>query len=365
MSKYQLIGSECSLYSGKARAYLRYKDIPFEEVLNTPEVYETIIIPRVNDRIIPVLISPDDICVQDTTEIIDFLEERFPEISVYPETPLQRLVALLFELYGDEWLPIPAMYYRWWFKDDNYDFIVGEFGRSRMPDADPEIQRAAGEVGAGIFGGMLPLLGVTENNHMQIEEWYESFLDCLSEHLKLHPFLLGTRPSIGDFGLMGPLYAHLYRDPYPGRLMKSRAPLVANWVERMNAPEPGSGAFLPDDEVPETLHPILKMMFEEMFPPMLDTVEKLGEWLDQNPDDEIPWVLEAHEFSICGVREERWIQPYNQWMFQRPIDYYQTLSGMDRERADEFLRLLGGYEGMQVNIRRRVKRKNHKLLPDN
>lgn len=365
MSKYKLIGAECSLYSGKARAYLRYKAIPFEEVLSTAQVYEEVIVPRVGDRIIPVLISPDDIAIQDTTEIIDFLEERFPEASVYPETPLQRLAALLFELYGDEWLLIPAMYYRWWFSEDNYDFIVNEFGKTSVPDAPPEVQRATGEMVAGFFGGLLPQLGATEKNHRQIEEWYESFLDCFNEHLKSNPFLLGTRPSIGDFGLMGPLYAHLYRDPYPGRLMRSRARLVAKWVDRMTAPEPNSGEFFPDDDIPETLHPILKMMFEEMFPPMLDTVEKLSEWLDQNPEEEIPEVLGTHEFSVRGVKEFRNIRPYNQWMFQRPIEYYQSLSGTDRKRADGLLKTVGGYDDMQVNIRRRVKRENHKLLPDN
>ncbi|GAB4338393.1 MAG: hypothetical protein Kow0099_12390 [Candidatus Abyssubacteria bacterium] len=364
MSKYKLIGTECSLYSGKARSYLRYKAIPFEEVLSTAEVYETIIVPRVDDRIIPVLISPEDICVQDTTEIIDFLEERYPQAPVYPETPLQRLVALLFELYGDEWLLLPAMYYRWWFKEDNYDFIVSEFGKTSMPDAAPEIQRAMGEMIAGFFGGLLSGLGATEKNHRQIEEWYESFLSHFNEHLKSYPFLLGTRPSIGDFGLMGPLYAHLYRDPYPGKLMRSRAPRVAQWVERMNAPQPNSGEFLPDDRIPETLHPILRMIFDECFPPMLDTVEKLAAWLDRNPGKQIPESIGTHEFSIGGVRETRNIRPYNQWMFQRPIDYYQSLSGPEKDRVDNFLKKLDGYEGMQVKIRRRVKRLNYKLVPE-
>lgn len=364
MERYKLIGTECSLYSGKARAYLRYKEIPFEEVLCTAEVYRNTIIPRVGDMIIPVLISPDDIAVQDTTEIIDFLEERFPEPPVYPETPLQRLTALLFEVYGDEWLLIPAMYYRWWFKEDNYDFIVREFGRTTSPQAEPDVQRSAGETTASFFGGLLPGLGATEKNHKQIEQWYETFLDCFDAHLKSCPFLLGGRPSVGDFGLMGPLYAHLYRDPYPGRLMRSRAPLVANWVERMNAPQPRSGDFLPGDDVPETLFPILKMMFEEMFPPMLDTVEKLSDWLDTHPDDEIPEVLGNHTFSILGVTEFRNIRPYNQWMFQRPVDYYQSLDGSEKKRADDFLKALGGFEVMRVNFPRRVKRVNHKLVPE-
>lgn len=363
MQFYQLIGTECSLYSGKARAYLRYKGIPFQEVLSTAEVYENVIMPRVGDRIIPVLVSPDDVVVQDTTEIIDFLEPRFPEAPVYPQTPLQRLTALLFEVYGDEWLLIPAMYYRWWFKD-NYDFIVQEFGRTSVPDAEPDMQRATGEMVAGFFGGLLPGLGATEKNNKQIEQWYEAFLDCFDAHLESYPFLLGTRPSIGDFGLMGPLYAHLYRDPYPGRLMKSRAPRVAKWVERMNSPNPKSGEFPAGDEVPHTLFPILKMMFSEMFPPMIDTVRKVCDWLDQNPEEEIPEILGEHEFAIGGVIEKRKIRPYCQWMFQRPLDFYRSLSGKDRKRADEFLRTLGGYECMQVEIRRRVARVNHKLVAE-
>jgi hypothetical protein len=35
---------------------------------------------------------------------------------------------------------------------------------------------------------------------------------------------------------MGPLYAHLARDPYPSVLMKQQAQRVWRWVERMNAP---------------------------------------------------------------------------------------------------------------------------------
>jgi hypothetical protein len=44
MTKYRLIGTECSLYSGKARSYPCYKAVPFEEVLSTAEVYETILL---------------------------------------------------------------------------------------------------------------------------------------------------------------------------------------------------------------------------------------------------------------------------------------------------------------------------------
>src|SRR5262245_56944377 len=45
-SRHQLIGAEVSYYTGKVRAYLRYKDIPFEEVLATRETYRDVILPR-------------------------------------------------------------------------------------------------------------------------------------------------------------------------------------------------------------------------------------------------------------------------------------------------------------------------------
>ena len=49
-----------------------------------------------------------------------------------------------------------------------------------------------------------------------------------------HPFLLGGTASLGDITLCGGLYAHLYRDPESGYIMRKRAPRVAEWCERMN-----------------------------------------------------------------------------------------------------------------------------------
>ena len=50
------------------------------------------------------------------------------------------------------------------------------------------------------------------------------------------PICSAGGPTIADYGFMGPLYAHLARDPYPSVLMKQRAQRVWRWTERMNAP---------------------------------------------------------------------------------------------------------------------------------
>jgi len=130
---------------------------------------------------------------------------------------VQRLVALLLELYGDEWLIIPAMHYRWSVIDQQRDFIMSEFGKLSAPGASYEEQIAIGERTSRAFSGMLPALGITAATIPGIEMAYLEFLDQLNEHFGHYDFLLGSRPSIGDFGFMGPLYAHLARDPVPGR----------------------------------------------------------------------------------------------------------------------------------------------------
>ncbi len=66
---YRHYGSEASLYSGKTRAYLRYKDIPFEDVDATARIYRKVIVPNVGRPIIPVLETPDGEILQDTTVI--------------------------------------------------------------------------------------------------------------------------------------------------------------------------------------------------------------------------------------------------------------------------------------------------------
>ena len=54
-NKHILYGAEFSLYSGKARCYLRYKQVPFDEVLSSLSVYKQTIIPNTGVRFIPVV----------------------------------------------------------------------------------------------------------------------------------------------------------------------------------------------------------------------------------------------------------------------------------------------------------------------
>ena len=359
---YKLYGAAISLYTGKLRAYLRYRNLPFVEESGGPEIFE-----RIGFRMIPVLHTPDDELIQDTTVIIDHLEAQLAAqglggSSVYPEGAAQRLVALLFEVYGDEWLVIPAMHYRW---NYNLDFILEEFGKTLIPDASAEEQYAVGEKISAPFRGSLPILGITDDTIPGIESDYERLLHLLDEHFATHPFLLGSRPSIGDYGLMGPLYAHNYRDAWSGDQMRRIAPNVARWVGSMNTPSPNLGHFLPDDEIPKTLLPVLELMFSECMPTLMASLEANATWIDANQAaEELPRGVGQHEFTIGGKQGKRMIRSYTQWMLQRPLDDYQSLEEGDRKRVDDLLERVGGRECMQSPIPRRVTRRDNRLVPD-
>lgn len=362
---YTLYGGDISYYTGKARAYLTYKDIPFEEQAATREVYKNVIMPTVGWPVIPVVVTPEGDTLQDTSDIIDELETRFPTPSIYPTTPQQRVVALLMEVYGDEWLKLPAMHYRW---NHNTEWIIGEFGRLSAPHLDAAGQREVGEKTCKPFRGSLPMLGVTEQTFAAVEASYEALLQDLDAHFASHDFLLGTRPSIGDFGLFGPLYAHQYRDPASGALMARIAPNVVAWVKRLLQPTPLSGDFLPDDKVPATLLPVLARMMREQLPVITDTMRALGEWAASNPTEtEVPRGIGTHEFTLeAGLPteacERRAIQPFVQWMWQRPYDAFHSLSDPDQAVVEKLLSQAEGGSAFRQAPAVRVARRHYTLV---
>lgn len=340
MSDYTLYGAQISYFTGKVRAYLRWKGIPFTEVTPTAEIYRDVILPRVGFPVIPVMVTPNGDTLQDSSDIIDALERAHGGPSVFPAGGTQRLVSALLELYGDEWLVIPAMHYRW---HHNRDWAMRAFGEVSAPHATLDEQMAIGSRRAAPFAQAAVALGAAPHMHAAIERSYETLLGELDRHFAATPYALGTRPSIGDFGLFGPLYAHQYRDPASGALMRRLAPNVVAWVERMrDAPTPGAGEFIPGDEVPETLLSVLRRMMREQLPELVDTARALRDWLAAHRGEKIPRSIGRHSFEIEGSQGERSVGCYKLWMLQRALDVYRGLTVGERERADGLIDSVGG-----------------------
>ena len=105
-----LCGPEISYFTGKLEAVIRYMELPYQRVTKGPmgELATT-----TGTAQVPALHLADDRWLTDTTPIIAWLDERYPETSVIPRDPVTAFFSQLLEDYADEWLWRPGMHYRW------------------------------------------------------------------------------------------------------------------------------------------------------------------------------------------------------------------------------------------------------------
>lgn len=202
----------------------------------------------------------------------------------------------------------------------------------------------------------LPMLGVTPETIPLIEASYLRLLDLLDAHFAEQPYLFGGQPSLGDYGLLGPLFAHLGRDPVPADLMRRRAPKVFPWVERMNAPDADapefSGcapAYLPGDTAPPTLEPLFRHMAEELLPELPDKLRAFEAHLAaHDPAPGSPVTAKPHQRVIGsvrtrfrGVEHESGLQPYMLYLWRRVLDAFESADAEDRSRIRAYFERCG------------------------
>ena len=372
MGNVTLYAAPMSLWSGKARAYLRKHKIPFTEIMPGHPSYKEKIFPKTKRGIVPVVELSDGAVIQDTVDIIDHFEHsNQAQFSVYPDQPKQRLVALMLDMFGSEGLLKVAMHYRWNFLRENQAFIRLEFGDHIVPGATPDVIQSMAHKVMAPMQAYLPLLGLNEKTIPAVEEQYLELLVLLNAHFEQYPYLLGGLPSVADYGLFAPLYAHLSRDPYPGMIMKSKAQRVYRWIERMNAPDadmPEYGdypqQYFIDDEIPETLQVILRLVAKDFLPELKQAVTEINQWLADNPDVEGQCVtekprikaLKQMDYPFRGVTVTGMVIPYQLYMLQRITDFFATCSGDDKTLVESFFSSQGLQELLTLQASRRVER---------
>ncbi len=322
-----LYGLPHSLYTAKARAYLRKQGIAYVEVPPTASRFTDQIVPIIGRGIVPVIELPDSTIIQDTVDIIDHFERGGPvKWSAYPGDPVIRSLAHLFELYAVVGLTRHAMHFRWSYLQDQEKFLTLAF-----TSGDDEARARA------VMGRMqsyLPMLGVNDATISAIEQSFDELLDALELHFARHGYLLGSQPSIGDYALFGPLHAHLGRDPVPLSRMQTRAPRVFRWTERMHAPdldlveyEHHGGGFAEPKELLETLGPVLRQVANEILPDLRDRLAFMRDFVsDGKAVPGLPVTAKPHqrvigevETSFRGVPYRGGVQPYVFFLWQRLI----------------------------------------------
>jgi glutathione S-transferase len=371
-----LYGTPHSLYTGKARAYLRKHGITFEERMPGDPRFGSEIFPEIQRIVIPVIEIDKGNIIQDSLAIINHFEHSGQgKFSVYPSNPITLISALILDLFGSEGLLKPAMHYRWNYFEENKPLLEAEFGDCVAPGASEEITQAVAAQAMAPMQGYLAPLGINDDSVPAIEAHYLELLELLQKHLREHPYMLGGLPSVADYGLYGPLYAHLSRDIYPSKLMKQKAPRLFRWTERMsaaNADMPEYGDYdqkhFEDEQIPQTLVDILSFVARDYLPELEETVRATNNWLAEHADIEAgatvmkkphQQTLGKIEFEFRGILCHGVNKPYRLTLIQRISDAYDALDEDCRKQCREFFAPLGLEPLLTLKAQRRIERANN------
>lgn len=370
----RLYGMPGSLYTAKARSYLRKQGLPLVE-LPVGDPGFAAMVKAVGRFIMPILHDADGTVVQDGAAIIDHIEfTGRARLSAYPADPLLRVIALIFELFGGEGLLRPAMHYRWNFDAQNLAFLRRDFVAGLAPGADTAQGDAVFAMASGRMRKAAASFGVAPETCGAVEQSFAEFLALFDAHLECRPYLLGGHPTIGDYGLVGPLYAHLARDPAPSLLMRQSAYNVWRWTERMNASAPlldglaADEALIESSALPATLSALMAFIARDYLGELTAHVDFANAWLDARPDlvagtNGLPepaqrWIGRC-AFAWRGHSIETAVMPYRFWLLQRIQDAADTLGGDARAALLALLGSTGLAPLLMLKTRRRVERRDH------
>jgi glutathione S-transferase len=267
---YRVYGAEVSPYSIKVRSYFRYKQIPYEWIVRDQsrmkEFQRYAKLP-----LIPLVVTPDDVGIQDSTPIIEALEAEFPEPTIHSPDPVIEFLSALIEEFGDEWGNKWMFHYRWAREVDQVSAAT-RIARSLMPELDDEkIVGVADSIRQRMLG-RVGFVGSSEQTAPQIEDSFQEGIGQLEAHLATRPYLFGARPSFGDFGLWGQIY-NAWTDPTAGALLNENTPHVVSWTKRMLEPS-DEGGFEAWDTLSSTLTPFLSRQVGRLFLPWSDANAK-------------------------------------------------------------------------------------------
>jgi len=276
-----LRGSPGSPYTRKMLAVLRYRRIPYEFIQSERED-----LPKPKVGLIPVFYFPDNQgelqAEVDSTPIIRRLETEYPGRSVLPEDPVIAFINYLLEDYGDEWLTKAMFHYRWYYEDDieMAGSVLPHYQNVSQPD---ETIAQMKQIFSERQISRLYVVGSNDTTAPVIEDSYRRFLECLNEHLKTWPFLMGTRPGSADFACFGQLTQLTQFDPTPAKLAAAHFPRIHAWVSKMedqSGLQSDTAKFVTAEDFPATLTALLQEVGRTYVPVMLANAAAIDQGLD-------------------------------------------------------------------------------------
>lgn len=313
-----LHGAEFSYFTGKLEGMIRYMELPYQR---RPAGPTSDAASATGVAQVPALQLADGRWLTDSTPIVAWLDERFPEVAVTPSDPKLAFFSRLLEDYADEWLWRPAMHFRW-----SYPESAKNVARSLISDEGTLAPILQFVMRHFIITRQQKLFvredGVTPATWNHIEKIYHDSLAQLNAIFESRPYLLGSKPSLADFAFFGPMFRHFSQDPTSARIMRETAPAVLEWTSRMwNARASVTGGELLD-HVPDDWGPILDSIGAAYLPSLCANAEawKAGQ--------------SHHDVDIEGAPYRRIrTSRYRVWCLEELRRHFNELSEPDQQEV--------------------------------
>ena len=362
--RHTLYGVEGSYYAAKVRSYLIQKHIPYTEVLADRKAFDEVILPRIGYPIVPIVITPENIALQDTALIIEHLEANYPDPPIIAEDINGNFLCHLLELYADEWLKIPGLHYRWWY---DADFAALMMGKNNDPTASEQEQRRVGQKISQTFRVWPQHLGATAHSKNAVEQLFLQYLDLLEAHFREHSYILGQQASLADCALMGPLYAHGFHDPHSGAIMRERTPNICTWIERMRTEPERNRPVANKTVISEHIIRLVEVITQDYAPMIVTAVETAQQYLTTNgllnSTSTLPRYLGEQQFRLgigetFEVAEKRSVHSVEIWKFQRLLRVFADYSSSERTTIFSLFDSAALRNMLKVNIPFQIQHQN-------
>ena len=226
----KLIGHLGSPYSRKFRAFLRYKQIPFEFVRAQTE--EADALPTSKIPIMPALYFPYDNYATghtDSTPLIRAIDQKYPTRITAPKDPAISFLNDVMEDFADEWVVKAMFHYRWKYDEEhNSEYLM----LASHPNMDHNmVKMLAKTFRERQINRLDKVVGVNDTTSGLVEEGYTRILEICNSIITQNKFLLGNRPSSADFSFFGQYAQLVGLDPTPSRLAVKHAPRMKPWCD--------------------------------------------------------------------------------------------------------------------------------------
>jgi len=345
---YQLIGSRQSYFTQKMQAAMQWY-FPTEHVFvpKSAEIREEIEL-RSGTHQVPVMITPENWCIADSTPLLTLLDARMVEARFYPAGGVGLLSALLEE-YFDEWSARWCIGTRWMAGEENAIAVVASMQRGEGIPANvtegqiksllDSVPDEAMKAGLQTFAwGKRAARAIGVESDTQVENSEQELLRIFSafeEHLAAgNAFVFGDAPTSVDCVMMGGLRAHFLHDPHPQSLLQG-LPRVAEWTHSLMETTIDDSATVATAPISaDNLSPFVQLVLKEMGGPFKRFVQGNGAALAKG---EKAFVIDAYGEDVSYL-----CRPYVEQSRRMLIEKLRVHGARcSADESAEFAKILG------------------------